>query len=293
MIEYFRDTTIERSIISDVPTFKNKLFYLFYIVGSNFRCHPIVYTLLMLWSSMQAALLEISSAEGDTRFEFKVRDSMLIKVLFFYMSSFTFYGCIAAIGFLLAVFGIAIAILAKPSNLMNESNESSMKLPGKIYGIIFCLIHMLFELPIMVCAIQSYSCDLFSAGSSYKCNSIAHILVGMASGIIIVLLITLNISSSLFAQMGSLVTTPWCQCGISVTIGRTIKNVVIVAARCFSTIASITVFMSVALLSDIVLLVDLICWQHYDSFYIHGVDITHTLIGMWWDFGVIATLVSG
>jgi hypothetical protein len=177
--------------------------------------------------------------------------------------------------------------------MLKELNESSMKLPGKIYGIIFCLLQTLLALPIMVCTIQSYSCHFFSSGSSYKCNSLAHILMGAASGIIIALLTTLNISSSLFAQIGSLTTAPWCQCGISVTITVFIKNLIIVSASCFSTINSIIVFISIALLTDILLLANLICWQHYNSVYIQGVDIMHTLIGVWWDFGVIATLVYG
>ena len=291
MIEYFRDSAIEHIVTHNISTLKNKMFYLFYRVASNFRCHPIIYTILMLWSSIQVALAEISLADGQVKFELAISGSLLMKILFFYMDSFKFYGCIAILLFLLIVFGIAIIILVKSSNSITGQNESNMRLPGKIYGILFCLVQTVFSLPILVSSILSYSCSLFKAGSSFKCFSMAHILVSLGSGIIIVLFCILIVASSLFAQLGSLTTAAWSQCGISIVVTRLIKNALIVIARCFPYYVSAIVFLAMAFASDAALLVNLICWQHYESLYIEGVDILYCLIGLWWEVGSIATLV--
>jgi hypothetical protein len=84
MIDYFRDGIIESITIAQTSAAKIKiaLFQFCYAQAFYCMCHPLFYSILLIWEALQEACLTIIPVEQTSiQFEFKIANTYIPKIL--------------------------------------------------------------------------------------------------------------------------------------------------------------------------------------------------------------------
>ena len=88
MIDYFREGFMEGALSSTMATkskaadAKQLVFHFFYIIVFYSLCHPIIYGILIVWESMQNAVLAVMTSEAASLYyEIKFSGSYIERII--------------------------------------------------------------------------------------------------------------------------------------------------------------------------------------------------------------------
>ena len=187
----------------------------------------------------------------------------------------------------------AIILCIKSEKLTSESNESTMKMVGKIYSVIILLLTSILTLPILANLIEVLDCDAFSYNHKYICWSYTHIIL-IAIGIIaLAIFIVFCMVSFAFGQYANLFPqAPWSLRTIYVPIIKFIKRIALVVAQTTHKKLQSVVFLALSSMLDIALLGDLLAKEAYYYSYVQNIELISAAIMLWWDIAVMCSVVT-
>ncbi len=185
-------------------------------------------------------------------------------------------------------------MLVKSHSLVNDSNDSNMRAVGKIFSIMLILLTTLLTLPIMQTLVGVYVCSIFRENSKYECNSTTRYVLATLSSLFIMALLLIHALYFLFDQYkGINYLCPWKGRTVVAPILKLIKKILLVVAQCIIKSKVIGIVMvGFCCLTDLVLIGNLTIFEFYYYSNIQYIELFGQVIIIWWDAGVLFSLVS-
>jgi hypothetical protein len=178
--------------------------------------------------------------------------------------------------------------------MVQNSNDSNVKLAGKVYSLVFAVFTSIFTLPMLLCLSEVFVCSIFKQNSNNKCGTAIHYILCIISTLSIVAAIAIQIPYVMFDQYKGISSfTPWKNRKITVPILKLAKKLILLIMHsAYANKSVVIALIAIGSVVDIALLSDLLLLENYYYLVIQCVEVLAVVIMLWWDlFSLLSDVI--